>query len=757
MSTIKTPINILLTIGMLLLFAESAIGQRMMENLGRGVIAVRRSSTQVYIGWRLLGTDPSNISFNLYRATGNGAAIRINGTAITSSTNFVDSSADLGQSNRYFVRPIINGAEQEDSTSFTLPANAPVRQYISIPLRTDLSYGAFHVGTGDLDGDGEYDFVVKRGSQDTDPSQGGGSNNTFKLEGYKNNGQFLWRIDLGWNIEQGIWYSPIMVYDLDGDCKAEVIAKISEGTRDGAGVLIGDTNSDGRTDYRDPAQGNRVLSGPEFLGVFSGTNGRLLARADWPERGAVSDWGDNYGNRVNRNLMGIAYIDGQRPSLIAFRGTYTKMYADAWNWRNGSLTRVWRWFRASGGGGYHNIRVSDIDNDGRDEIINGSIAINDNGATMWITGEGHGDRVHLTDINPDRPGKEIFYIQEGGYTHPYSLRDAATGIFLWGPSGNQGDVGRGLCADIHSGVRGLECWASVGNLNGATGASLGARPSQVNMAIWWDGDVTRELLDGNHIDKWNTNNTLTRLLTADGVFVASRSAPAGYGDVFGDWREEVWYIVGNSELRIYTTTIEANNRFYTLMHDSDYRTSVACETMGYMQATQPGFYFGNGMSAPPAPNIVAPNCDTSSEAISGVYRLINRNSGKALDVEESSTANGANIIQWADTGGINQQWRIISLGGGYYTLTAQHSGQVLDVNGRSTADGADVIQWPSTGATNQQWLIENMGGGNYRLTARHSGKCLTVLNGSTADGANVEQRTDGGNNWQRWQLVLVSQ
>ncbi|MEK7409250.1 MAG: hypothetical protein AAB225_29655, partial [Acidobacteriota bacterium] len=523
-------------------------------------------------------------TLKLYRSADGESPVRLNAEALRETTDFLDSGADFSRRNSYFVRPVINGEEQPPSEPFTLPANPPERNYLAIRLRTDLEYGGNHVAVGDLDGDGEYDFVVKRGSQDIDPSQSIASENTFKLERYKRDGTFLWRVDLGWNIEQGIWYSPFIVYDLDGDGRAEVVTKIGE--------VDEDLDGDGITDYRNPA--GRVLAGPEYFVVIDGLTGEIRARENWIARGNVSDWGDNYGNRVNRNLMAVAYLDGEMPSLVIFRGTYTQMFAEAWNFRDGQLSKIWRWERPAGGGGYHNVRTGDIDGDGRDEIINGSIAIDDDGSQLWITGEGHGDRLHMTDIDPDRPGLESWYIQEGGVNYGTHLRDARTGELIWGKP-RAGDIGRGLAADIDPHHKGLECWASAGGLYNSKGEEIGPRPGSVNFAIWWDGDLLRELLDGTRITKYQGGT----LFSAQGT-AGPRNAPMGYGDILGDWREEVWYIHENRELRIYTTTIPATNRLYTLMHDADYRISVACETMGYMQATQPSFYVGAGMEKPAA-------------------------------------------------------------------------------------------------------------------------------------------------------------
>lgn len=578
------------------------------ETLNRGVVALPQASGEVYVGWRLLATDQEGIAFNVYR-TSNGATSKLNELPLTESTNFVDAGADLSSENAYFVRPVLDGEEQEASSSFVLPADASTRSYLTIPLQDDLSASARLVATGDLDGDGAYDFVVKRGNLDIDPSQNTQwtEADTYKLEAYKSDGTFLWRFDMGVNIRPGIWYSPFLVYDLDGDGSAEVAAKIGE---------VGeDWNGDGTTDYREPS--GRILSGPEYLVLLDGETGQIEARADWIERGDIADWGDDYGNRANRNMLAVAYLDGEQPSLIMMRGLYggqsgfsSKMEAEAWNYRNGELSLQWDWRRSPGGAGFQNYRVGDVDRDGRHEFVHGSVAIDDDGTTMWATGEGHGDRMHMTDISPQREGLEIWYVQEGGYEHPVHLRDAATGDLLWGKTGNWGDVGRGTAADIDPRYEGIEVWASSGNFYSAAGETIGRRPLSVNMAIWWDGDLLRELLDGTEVAKWDWEQFSTDpLLTAQGL-VGSRNAPMGYADVFGDWREEVWYVTASGELRIYTTTIPTSHRFATMMHDLDYRTSVAAETNGYMQATQPSFYFG--------PDMLETSQETTSSPPSGI-------------------------------------------------------------------------------------------------------------------------------------------
>jgi len=602
-----------IAVAAMLLCTTGANGQRQMERLGRGMVAVRQGGGRVYIGWRLLGTDPDDIAFDLYRSTGRGEAVKLNRQPIGNATNFIDTAADPGTRNAWFVKPLLNGREQPASAAFALEPNAPVRQYIGIALRTPRGCTPNDASVGDLDGDGEYEIVLKQEMRPRDNAHSGTTGQT-KLEAYKLDGTFLWRIDLGRNIREGAHYTPFMVYDLDGDGRAEVACKTADGTLDGKGKVIGDAGAD----YRDPK--GYVLRGPEFLTIFDGRTGAALATTDYvPPRGSVRSWGDDYGNRVDRFLACIAYVDGKRPSLVMCRGYYTRTVLVAWNWRDGKLTRVWTFDSDDGtagnrryrGQGNHGLSVGDVDGDGKDEIVYGACAIDHDGKGLYTTGLGHGDAMHLSDIDPDRPGLEVFGIHEKPrHSHGANLREAATGKVIW--SLQSRDVGRGVAMDMDPRHRGYECWAAGGGLRGlynAKGKRISdARPRSCNMGVWWDADLLREILDGTSIDKWDyRNGRANRLLSARGCARnnGTKSNPCLHADILGDWREEViWRTSDNRELRIYTTTIPADRRLYTLMHDPVYRLSVAWQNVGYNQPTQPGFYMGEGMSAPPRPNIV---------------------------------------------------------------------------------------------------------------------------------------------------------
>ncbi|MGC8744289.1 MAG: rhamnogalacturonan lyase [Verrucomicrobiia bacterium] len=595
----------------LLTYQPLGFSQREMEALGRGLVAINKGNGEVFLSWRFLGTDPDSIAFNIYRATENHQPIKLNPQPISESTCYVDTTADLSKSNIYFVTPVLNGRELDKSAPFCLKPEREPKQYISIRLRTPEGYSPNDGSAGDLDGDGEYEIVLHQVGRGRDNSQNGFTTEPI-LEAYKLDGTFLWRINLGKNIREGAHYTQFIVYDLDGDGRAEIACKTADGAIDGKGNVIGDKNAD----WRD--QNGRILNGPEYLTVFDGLTGAAIFTTNYiPPRGNVADWGDRTGNRVDRFLAAVAYLDGKHPSLIMCRGYYTRTVVAAWDFTDKKLNLRWVFdtdsspqYSAYRGQGNHNLSVGDVDSDGRDEILYGACAIDDNGKGLYSTGFGHGDAMHLSDIDPDRPGLEVFSIHERPrHTNGVSFYEAATGKIIWGKRSS--DVGRGLAADIDPRYRGYEMWAfgeglyGVWNTKGETISNR--RPRSCNFAVWWDGDLLRELLSGNYISKWNwTNSTETTLLVAVGCSAnnSTKATPVLSADILGDWREEViWRTTDNKELRIYTTTIPTKHRLRALMHDPQYRISVACQNVGYNQPPQPGFYLGEGMNPPEKPNI----------------------------------------------------------------------------------------------------------------------------------------------------------
>ncbi len=650
------------SLGYLLLFlllASPAGAQRQLEKLGRGVVAIRQSSTQVYVGWRMLGTDPDDTAFNLYRVTSGVTNLLV--AATTNTCNFVDSSAQQSLAHAWYVQPILSGVTQAMSAPFSMPANSPVQSYLNIPLTpppdgvsydgVPYTYNANDCSVGDVDGDGEYEVFLKWDpSNSHDNSQSGFTANTF-LDCYKLNGTRLWRIDLGPNIRSGAHYMDFMVYDFDGDGKAELMCRTAPGSKDALGNYVAGVakwqNANGARpsfndtdDYRfnnpNGVTNGYVLAGPEFLSVFNGLTGEEMATATYyPKRDQDNNndnptasrintiWGDSYGNRIDRFLAGIAFLDGIRPSAIFCRGYYTRAFVVAWDWRNGTLTRRWVFDSNTGpasnlnyrGQGAHSLTIGDADGDGKDEIVYGAASIDDNGQGLYSTLLGHGDALHFSDMDPLRPGVEIWMVHESPSSYgPTGLeyRDAKTGALIFGLDGQNADVGRGVAYDIDPRYRGYEMWGARGGLMSATGVQITAnRPGQMNFCIWWEADFLRETLDGTTIYKWDWNNSANNSIFSPGGLSSNngtKSTPCLSADILGDWREEViWRTSDNLNLRIYTTTTPATNRLYTLMHDPQYRCAIAWQNTGYNQPPHPGFFLGQDMFRPPLAPISSAN------------------------------------------------------------------------------------------------------------------------------------------------------
>lgn len=695
----------------LLLSLGVARAQPVLENLGRGVVAVHQPDGRVAVSWRFLGTDPDNVAFNLYRQSeapaggrggfgrggGNNAAnrnsppppispsptlatsvaapgrgpgrggfssepVKLNATPLTGATFFVDENANLATKTSYFVRAVVDGQEREPSAAFTLAAGAPPLPFLSIPLKGPEGATPNDASAADLDGDGEYELVVKFEQNPQDNSRGGPTGHTY-LQAYKVTPAVagpLWTIDLGRNIREGAHYTQFQVFDLDGDGKAEIVCKTADGTVDGTGKVIGDpkanwvqgedgtvsvlmTTREGAKISRSINTVGHILSGPEYLTVFNGLTGAAMATTDYvPARvdgttelrpQALQDvWGDANGNRSDRYLAGVAYLDGQHPSVIMCRGYYTRTTVAAWDWRDNKLSL--RWFFDSDklgpadrtnlyrGQGNHNLSVADVDGDGKQEIVYGAMVIDDDGKPLYSTGWGHGDALHVSDLVPDNPGLEVFDIQERFDQQGMSMRDARTGKPIFTIASIQaattgGDAGegpgRGVAFNIDPRYPGAESWARgaqmerVGMLD-AHGQKISDRsPRSCNFAVYWDGDLLQELLDQNYVSKWNwETGTETTLLRAQAATSnnGTKATPTLCADIFGDWREEiVWRTTDNKELRIYTTTIPTKHRLTTLMHDAQYRCAVAWQNTAYNQPPHPSFYLDENAPLPARPKI----------------------------------------------------------------------------------------------------------------------------------------------------------
>ena len=595
----------LMAMGMVFMIAGPTFPQRIMEKLSRGLVAVK-SGTGYFLSWRLFGPEyGTDIAFNAYKGT-----TKLNTSPITDATCYQDNSTGTGD---YSVKAVVGGQELAASAAEYVLSN----NYLSIPLQNSSGYKAGDCSCGDLNGDGQYEIVVKEENSPQDNANAGTTGQT-KLTAYTLAGKQMWKIDLGINIREGAHYTQFLVYDFDSDGSAEVACKTAPGTKDATGGFLKTgpaAGADNAADYRNSS--GYILTGPEWYTVFSGKTGAELATLAYnPPRGTVSSWGDDYGNRVDRFLACVGYFDGTRPSACPCRGYYTRMCCWAVDWRGGKLTQ--RWFFDSdvsanskaAGQGNHQISVGDVDADGKDEVVEGACTIDDNGTLLGATGVGHGDASHLSDLDPDRPGLEFFSCHEGAKC--VDMRDPANSTVIWTGPKASADVGRCGAGDVTAASKGVECWGNgYFTCKGATAS--GSAPGVKNFSIWWDGDLLRELLNGTSITKYGGGN----LLSASGCTSCNgtKSTPCLSADIFGDWREEVMFSCG-SELRIYTTTTPTTNRLYTLMHDPQYRLSIAWQNVAYNQPPWTGFYLGDQMAAAPKPKIQYPDGSVDVNPIS---------------------------------------------------------------------------------------------------------------------------------------------
>lgn len=564
--------------------------ERIAEKLDRGLtLAIGKEGKGTHISWRLLKSDSKSVTFNVYRSVDNKTK-KLNKVPITATTDFLDIDANSKKA-IYWVEAV-NGRTKIISNKKSLAATVSGEaNYTSIKLK-DPNVIAGRVAVADLNGDGIYDYIIRHPNSNVDPGTvNPNDGTTYKIEAYLSDGTYLWTADLGPGIEPGVWYSPFIVYDFDGDGKAEVALKTAG------------------NDYLKNDKG-RVYGGSEYLSILNGMTGKEIARVDWPERN------DRYGNliRQNRNQIGMAYLDGKTPCILAARGTYKLLVVDAWQFNNGKLEKLWRWdgdeenpvVRSQGA---HNMVCGDVDGDGKEEILLGSCMLNSNGTLRWSTGLGHSDKAYLTDIDPDRKGLEVFLAIEPWIDNGYGVCtvDANTGERIWGIGHKTFHVGDGMVADIDPSSPGLECFASEDKKGGSSDKYLlsaqGKRlASNADVPpcrnwIWWDSGNTRQLFFGDD-NRWGAESMSKGKNQSIGYWKGEKITNGIYGDIimiadlFGDWREEVVTALPG-ELRIYHTNIPAKDRKITLMQDAIYRSYVLQRSQGYPQAPVPSYYLGN--------------------------------------------------------------------------------------------------------------------------------------------------------------------
>lgn len=617
----------------LLMGFGAANAARQMEWLNRGLVAVKTSGG-VFLSWRVLGTEGSETSFNLYRDGEKIASI-----SGTEASNYTDAKGTA--SNRYSVKAVVNGKEQAADAAVSVWSDQYLTVNLDRPTASGITYSPNDIAVGDVDGDGEFELILKWDpSNSKDNSQKGKTGNVI-IDCYKMNGKKLWRIDLGVNIRAGAHYTQMLVGDYDSDGKAELAVKTAPGTKDASGKYLSKgpaANGAHTSDFRN--SNGYILTGDEYLTIFNGETGVEMATVNYnPGRGTVKSWGDSYGNRVDRFLATNAYLDGKKPSMVFQRGYYTRMAITAYDWDGKSLTQRWYYNAATSGKecygqGNHNISAGDVDGDGFDEIIEGSCAIDHDGKFMYRTGKGHGDAIHFGDLDPDNDGLEVWQVHEEK-PYGYDLHDARTGKLLFSET-SSGDNGRGVAGDVDSTNRGHELW-SAANWNTYTvkGQILSSSRPAYNFRIYWDGDLLDELLDNTTISKWNSskgkNETFFQM--QGNSCNTTKATPNFSGDILGDWREEVILHDGASKLYIYTTTIPTVHRMYTLAHDPVYRNGMSWQNTAYNQPPHLGFWLYGNKGKFPKPDIT----------------LIGDNTPKAAAIVKQGAGSSSQVIVKGDS------------------------------------------------------------------------------------------------------------
>lgn len=595
---------------------QPVVAQMQVERLDRGAVAIQKEDGN-YLSWRLLGDEPYDLGFNIYRD-----GKKITTTPVAQTTNFFDAGAPAASV--YSLRTVLKGKEDKKSDAGFMKLTELEGEnaaYFDIPLNRPpmgVNGGAYMPNdgsAGDLTGDGRYEIVLKWSPTNARDNSHQGVTDQVIIDAYTLEGKQLWRIELGPNIRSGAHYTQFLVFDLDGNGRSEIMMKTAPGTRDGQGNFLSKgpaANANHTANYVNPL--GHILDGPEYITVFDGLTGAELATEEyWPVRGRLLDWGDDRGNRGERYNATVAYLDGKRPSAVFQRGYYARMTLAAWDWRDQKLTRRWTFdtqdldHRMYRGQGNHSIHVIDANGDGKHDIVTGSAVIGSNGRGLHTTRMGHGDATHVTYMIKDFPHPQIFMPHESG-GHGMTLRHAHNGEILFNQR-NQNDVGRGVGAEIDPEVPGFHFWGTHGmGLYNMSGETVGRPPRSMNFVVWWDGDLSRELLSGNRIEKWSIrNNASTELLRAQGAasINGTKATPVLQADLFGDWREEVVLRrIDNEALRVYTTTMPTTHRLYTLMHDPVYRVAISWQNSSYNQPPHPGYYIATDMDFPtPKPEV----------------------------------------------------------------------------------------------------------------------------------------------------------
>lgn len=722
---------------------KTLTGSRMMEKLDRGVVALN-SGSGIFVSWRLLASDESDIGFNVYRTT-DGETVKVNEETLYGGTNFTDTTADLTKENTYFVKTVYSGKEWDTDGSYTVPANKGAGAYVTVPIKDG---GTVHfVWVGDFNGDGAYDYLIDRCDEETQ-----------KLEAYLNDGTYLWTVDMGYNstdryqiepgaatIDVGMW-DGATVYDIDCDGYAEVMVRVADGVKFGDGSVY--TNS--------------VTNG-QAIAVIDGMTGALQDSAPVPD--------DKIEAGPKACMMSIGYLDGVKPSLVCWVKNRNddksfNSYNVAYAYENGDF--VMQWKAGCYGAEAHNIRIADVNYDGKDEVLHMGYALNGDGSLRYtVKNVVHGDRWYVGSFENANNGTEMmgYGIQQDNANGLLEyFYNANTGELIWEHYAAEGtaDVGRGNVGDIDPNYEGMEVWSFQGMYSMDNDKISDTTPYPV-FRIFWDGDLGSESYNEGKIEKWNYETKgVERVDTCWKIYGGSgseRGVGMLHADIMGDWREESIHVnYDTDELVIYTTKIPTNERIYCLAQNPCYRNCMTAK--GYYQANMLDYFLGYGMEAPGTPDISYIGEAALDET--AVYAIRNVNSGRCMDVYKSSRDDGTNVQQYGKVAEkANNTWTVKDAGDGYYYIISQLSDGTscyLDVDGGKNENGANVQIWTSNEEDSQKFKLKRNADGSYMILTKCSNetKCVEVINAETGAGSNVQQWVLTGSTCQNWYFEKVS-
>lgn len=718
-------------------------GSRQMEKLDRGVVAVSVGNA-AFVSWRLLASDESDMGFNVYRTT-DSETVKVNNEVLTGGTNFTDATADLTKDNTYTVKTVYNGVEKDSDGSFTLPANKGAGAYYTVPIKDG---GTVHfVWVGDFNGDGAYDFLIDRCDEETQ-----------KLEAYLNDGTYLWTIDMGPNsvnryqiepgastIDVGMW-DGATVYDIDCDGYAEVMVRIADG------VVFGDG-----TTYS-----NSVTNG-QAIAVVDGMTGAMQDNAPVPD--------DMINAGPKACMMEIGYLDGVKPSLVCWLKNRNddksfNSYNVAYTYENCEF--VMQWKTGAYGAEAHQIRVADVDYDGKDEVLHMGYALNGDGSLRYtVDNVVHGDRWYVGSFCNANNGTEMYGYgiqQDNANGLLEYFYNASTGELIWEHYAAEGtaDVGRGNIGDIDPNYDGLEVWSFQGTYS-MDNQLISSSYMYPVFRLFWDGDLGSESYNDGKIEGWNYEtksvervDTLWKIYSSSG---SERGVAMLHADIIGDWREETVQVnYDTDELVIYTTTHASDERIYCLAQNPCYRNCMTAK--GYYQANMLDYFLGYNMEAPKTPDICYIG-ETSLDEFA-VYALQNVSSGRCMDVYKSQRDDGTNVQQYSKSATkANNTWILKDAGDGYYYIISQLSTGTncyLTVADGTNTDGANVEISTFADNDSQKFKLKKNSDGSYVILTKCSGetKCIEVADASAEAGANIQQWSVNSNACQSWKLIKNS-